>query len=56
MEFSVSSNRQDIDRSGGFHRIMSIFGAAFDANRRYSSRAWAFRGLSDVLVLRLPIR
>ena len=31
MEFSASSKSREIDRLEGFHRIMSIFGAAFDA-------------------------
>ena len=30
MEFSASSKSREIDRSEGFYRIMSIFGAAFD--------------------------
>ena len=31
MEFSASSKSREIDRSEGFYRMMSIFGAAFDA-------------------------
>ena len=31
MEFSASSKNREIDRSEGFCRIMSTFGAAFDA-------------------------
>ena len=31
MEFSASSKSREIDRSEGFYRIMSMFGAAFDA-------------------------
>ena len=31
MEFSASSKSREIDRSERFYRIMSIFGAAFDA-------------------------
>ena len=31
MEFSTSYKSREIDRSEGFHRIRSIFGAAFDA-------------------------
>ena len=31
MEFSASSKSREIDRSEGFYRIMSIFGAAFGA-------------------------
>ena len=56
MEFSASSKSREIDRSEGFYRIMSMFGAAFDATSPLSSRSWAFRGPSNVLVLRLPIR
>ena len=31
MEFSTSYKSREIDRSEGFHRMRSIFGAAFDA-------------------------
>ena len=40
MEFSASSKSREIDRSEGFHRIRSIFGAAFDV----ASHAGVFRG------------
>ena len=40
MEFSTSSKSREIDRSEGFHRIRSIFGAAFNV----ASHADGFMG------------
>ena len=56
MEFSASSKSREIDRSEGLYRIMSIFGAAFDATSPPFLSALVLYGLSNVLVLRKPIR
>ena len=47
----------EIDRSKGFYRIRSIFGAAFDATSPpFLSALVLLRSIGNVLVLRKPIR
>ena len=50
MEFSASSKSREIDRSEGFYRIMSLRRDIAPISLGLS------RGLSNVLVLRKPIR
>ena len=56
MEFSVSCKSREIDRSEGFYRIMSIFGAAFNVTSPPFLSALVLLRSKQCLVLRKPIR